>query len=98
MLEAISFRDPVERLKKEFVLGGHKAAAIGTLLEKTKVIMVSSLPNKKVKQLLFTPTKSVDEAISITSQEYGKNASFLIIPFGGITLPSCNYLAMNSHE
>jgi len=88
MLEATSFMEPVERLKKEFILGGHKAAAIGMLLEKIKVIMVSSLSDKKVKQLFFTPAKSVDEAISMSLQEYGQDASFLIIPFGGITLPS----------
>ena len=88
MLEATSFMEPVERLKKEFILGGHKAAAIGMLLEKIKVIMVSSLSDKKVKELFFTPAKSVDEAISMSLQEYGQDASFLIIPFGGITLPS----------
>jgi len=88
MLEATSFKDPIERLRKEFVLGGHKAAAIGMLLEKARVIMVSSLPDEKVKQLFFTPAHSVDEAISMALQEYGENASFLIIPFGVITLPS----------
>jgi len=88
MLEATSFKDPIERLRKEFVLGGHKAAAIGMLLEKARVIMVSSLPDEKVKQLFFTPAHSVDEAISMALQEYGEDASFLIIPFGVITLPS----------
>ena len=90
MLEATSFRDPVEKLKKEFVMGGHKAAAIGMLLEKVKVILVSSLPSDKVKKLFFTPAKSVDEAISIALQEYGKDARFFVIPSGGITLPSIN--------
>lgn len=88
MLEATSFRDPVERLKKEFILGGHKAATIGMLLEKTKVMMISSLPSDKVKQLFFTPANSVEEAISLALQDHGNDASFLIIPFGGVTLPS----------
>ncbi len=88
MMQATHPQDAIDRLQKEFVLGGHKAAAIGMLLKKLKVIMVSSLPDRKVKRLFFTPAQSVDEAISISLQEYGKNASFLIIPFGGITLPS----------
>ncbi|HHF98943.1 MAG TPA: nickel-dependent lactate racemase [Candidatus Aerophobetes bacterium] len=87
MLEATSFRDPVEKLKKEFVLGGHKAAAIGMLLEKAKVIFVSSLPPSRVRKLFFTPANTLDEAISIALEEYGKDASFYIIPSGGITLP-----------
>lgn len=88
MLEATSFQDPVEKLKKEFVIGGHKAAAIGMLLEKAKVIMVSSLPPGRVKRLFFTPAKSVNEAISMALQDCGEDASFLVIPSGGSTLPS----------
>lgn len=57
MLEATSFHDPIERLKKEFVMGGHKAAAIGMLLEKIKVIMVSSLPPDKIKKAIFHSSK-----------------------------------------
>jgi len=95
-LAATSFRDPVERLKKEFILGGHKAAAIGMLLGRAKVIMVSSLPQDKVKKLFFTPANSVDEAISMVLQDYGNNASFLIIPSGGITLPSLDKINVNS--
>ena len=87
MMEATAFRDPVERLQREFVIGGHKAAAIGMLLEKAKVILVSSLPPNKVKQLFFAPAQSVNQAIAMTFQEHGKNASFLIIPSGGLTLP-----------
>ncbi|MBC7190465.1 nickel-dependent lactate racemase [Candidatus Aerophobetes bacterium] len=87
MLEATSFKDPVERLKKEFVLGGHKACAIGMLLEKAKVILVSSLPEEKVKKLFFTPANSLQEAVSLVLKEYGKDAGIYIIPSGGITLP-----------
>jgi len=88
MLQATSFHDPVKRLREEFVLGGHKAAAIGMLLDKAKVIMVSSLSPDTVKKLFFTPAKSVEEAISMTLEEYGKDAGFLVMPSGGITLPS----------
>lgn len=88
MVDATSFRDPVERLKKEFVLGGHKAAAIGMLLEKVKVIMVSSLSPDEVKKLFFTPASCVEEAISMALEDHGSDAGFLIIPTGGITLPS----------
>jgi len=87
MIEAKSPQDPVERIKKEFVIGGHKAAVIGMLLEKAKVIMVSSLPPDEVKKLFFIPAKSVNQAISMALQEHGKDASFLIIPSGGLTLP-----------
>ncbi|MBE0478587.1 nickel-dependent lactate racemase [Candidatus Aerophobetes bacterium] len=88
MLSSNSFRQPVERIQKEFILGAHKAAAIGMLLEKAKVIMVSSLAPWKVEKLFFTPAKSVDEAIAMTLQEYGDDAGFYIVPSGGLILPS----------
>lgn len=85
--EATSPRGFVERLQEEFILGGHKAAAIGMLLQDINVIMVTSLSPEYVKRLFFEPARSLDEALALALQYHGNNASISIMPSGGITLP-----------
>ena len=78
----------VERIQREFVLGGHKAAAIGLVLQKAKVYLVSEMDPEFVKKLFFIPAKTVGEAFRAAMEEYGPDAKVLAMPYGGATLPS----------
>ena len=51
--EANSTDDIIERLKKKFVLGGHKAYSIAKLVKEVEVVLISSLAQDKVRKLFF---------------------------------------------
>lgn len=77
----------VERIEKDFQLGGHKAAAIAMVLEYAKIYLVSDMEDDFVRSIFMEPKSSVQSAFDEAFKEYGDNASVLIMPFGGATLP-----------
>jgi nickel-dependent lactate racemase len=87
MQEACSPDDLLERIQREFVIGGHKAAAIAGLLKRWRVFMVSSLPDEAVRACWFTPFASLDEAISAALAEMGPSADVIVLPQGSSVLP-----------
>lgn len=83
-------KDPysmIERIQREFQLGGHKAAAIAMVLEKAAVYLVSELEPEFVKSIFLTPFKSAQAALEEAFSKLGENASVLVMPYGGSTLP-----------
>ena len=87
MLGAERPSDLVERIGREFVLGGHKAAAIAMVMQKAEVYLVSELPEDFVRRIFFTPAKSAQEAFDLAFAKAGRNATVLAMPYGGSTLP-----------
>jgi nickel-dependent lactate racemase len=72
----------VDRIQQEFVLGGHKAAAIAGLLTRADVYLVSEFPDEVVRSMCMQPFASVDEAIAAAFARYGAEARFLVVPHG----------------
>lgn len=79
----------VERIQREFRLGGHKAAAIALVLEKADIYLVSDLDDDLVRSLFMTPFHTVEEAYAAAVQKCGPGATVLAMPYGGSTLPVC---------
>ncbi len=82
---------PEERLseiRKNFQLGGHKAAAIAKISQQAEVCLVSDLPEDFVKSLYITPFDSLDSALAHAFEKYGKDASVYVMPYAGSTLPT----------
>ncbi len=77
----------VERIHKEFELGGHKAAAIGMVLEDADIYFVSEMDPDFVRSIFLTPFSSAQEALDKAFEKYGPDAAVLAMPFGGATLP-----------
>ena len=77
----------IERIKKEFRLGGHKAAAIAMVLEKADIYLVSDMEDALVERLFMKPFHSVQAAYDAAVEKCGANASVLVMPYGGSTLP-----------
>lgn len=77
----------IQRIRNEFVLGGHKAAAIGMVLEKASIDLVSEMDPDFVRSIFMTPRSSAQEAFDLSMKKYGKNATVIAMPFGGATLP-----------
>jgi len=55
MRAAESPGDLVRRIRRELVLGGHKAAAVGARLERVNLYLVSDMPADVVNDLHMTP-------------------------------------------
>ena len=85
--EAPDAHSMIERVKTRFELGGHKAAAIAMVLENAKVVLVSDLPDEQVRAAFLTPAASAQEALDRALREYGPDATVIVMPYGGSTLP-----------
>ena len=77
----------IERIQREFKLGGHKAAAIAMVLEKAEVDLVSELDDEFVRSLFLVPQPSAQAALDHAFEKLGPDARVLSMPYGGSTLP-----------
>lgn len=84
--EASSPDDIIERLSKKFILGGHKAYAIARAVKEVEVILISSLPQDKVRKLFFIPMESVSQALNYVKDKYGEDFQAYILPSGNTVL------------
>ena len=77
----------VEEIKRNFQLGGHKAAAIAMVLQKADIFLVSDLPEELVKSIHLNPCNDTVDALERAYKKCGEGAKVLIMPYGGSTLP-----------
>ncbi len=87
MLSAPSPHALVERIQREFRLGGHKAAAIAMVLERADIYLVSDLEGAFVERLFMKPFPTPQEAYDAAVAKCGPGATVLAMPWGGSTLP-----------
>ncbi|MBQ3625173.1 MAG: nickel-dependent lactate racemase [Synergistaceae bacterium] len=89
LINAKTSHSLIERIHKEFKLGGHKAAAIAMVLENAEIYLVSDMEDEFVKSLFMTPFKSVQDAYDAAVKKLGDKAKVIAMPYGGSTLPFC---------
>jgi len=77
----------IERIQQDFQLGGHKAAAIAMVLQDSDIYLVSDMEPEFVKSIFLKPFDTVQSALDVAFQKLGKDASVLVMPYGGSTLP-----------
>jgi lactate racemase len=80
----------LERIQQEFVLGGHKAAAVAAVLKRAAVYLVSALPDELVRRcgmVPFSGEAGVRAALDAALGSVGPGASVLVLPQGGSVLP-----------
>ena len=77
----------IERIGRDFQLGGHKAAAIAMTLKKADVYLVSEMKPEFVRSIFLTPQPSVQTALEAAFAKLGPDATVLAMPYGGSTLP-----------
>jgi nickel-dependent lactate racemase len=87
MTGASSPDDLLARIQREFVLGGHKAAAIAAVQKRASVYLVSSLPEELVRCCGLVPFHSVDDAMGTALDMLGPNPDLLVLPQGSSVLP-----------
>ncbi len=87
MTQSESPQAMIERIGRDFQLGGHKAAAIAMTLEKAQVWLVSEMEPDFVRSIFLKPMPDAQTALDRAFEELGADASVLSMPYGGSTLP-----------
>jgi nickel-dependent lactate racemase len=77
----------LRRIQQEFVLGGHKAAAVAAVLCRAEVYLVSALSDDLVCRCGMAPFADLDSALAAALGRMGTRARVLALPQGGSILP-----------
>ena len=85
--EAKKPSDLVDRVKRDFQLGGHKAAAIAMVLENADIYLVSEMEDALAEKCFLQPFSSAQAAFDAAIAKLGKDAKIIAMPCGGSTLP-----------
>ena len=87
MTQAGQPEDLIERIRKEFKLGGHKAAAIAQILKRADIRLVSEMDPNFVRSIFMEPYASLAPAFADAMRAQGPDAKVIVMPYGGSTLP-----------
>lgn len=79
----------LDRIQREFELGGHKAAAFAKVLVRADIVAVTELDKAQVERLYlgYRRPDQLQELISELIVKYGEEASVLVIPQAGSIFP-----------
>jgi lactate racemase len=87
-VEKFSSSSVMEReLRSKFVVGGHKAYWVVRLGERTRIRLVSGLPESFVRRCHLNPTPDPQAAIDSELSTLSSGARIACIPHAGFTLP-----------
>ena len=86
--EAKTSDDLIKRIKADFQLGGHKAAAIAKTLAKARIWLHSDLADEVVEGAFLRPIHDVQAALDEALREAGPAAKVIVMPYSGSTLPA----------
>lgn len=78
----------IEKMKCQFVMGGHKALAIALIVKRANVILVSSLDYAVAAQAFLTPSSNVSNALEQSLAKHGPDARIAVLPYAGSTVPN----------
>jgi len=77
-----------KEVKKNFILGGHKAYYLTKALQKVTIILVSVIPDcYAVNTFKMRTARAMNDALRDAFELAGKNAKVYVMPHGNITLP-----------
>ncbi len=80
-------RSMIDRIRREFRLGGHKAAAIAMVLEDAEIYLVSEMDDGLVQKMFMRPFGTAQAALDAAFTKLGPDATVIAMPYGGSTLP-----------
>lgn len=84
----LSPQELIEELKKNFILGRHKASRVANINLNSEIYLVSNLADEIKKKLFIKNFNSLEEAFSEAIKVQGQEAKVLVMPYGGSTLPN----------
>lgn len=78
----------IARICREFVLGGHKAAAVALAMKQASIFLLSEMPAAYARSVGFTPFSDLNEAVGAALADAGPSPVVAVMPEGGSVLPS----------
>lgn len=90
MKKAESPDEPIEWIKKNFHLGGHKAVGFCKVIKKARIFLCSKMDKDTVTQTFMIPFDCVQDALDSALKQFRQKPSVLLMPYANSTLP---YLA-----
>jgi nickel-dependent lactate racemase len=88
-----------KEIKKNFVLGGHKAYYLMKALQKVTIILVSVIPDcYAINTFKMRTARAMNDALNDAFELAGKNAKVYVMPYGSITLPVMVTLDQNEDQ
>jgi len=87
MSAAGSSQEIIDRIQREFALGGHKAAALAATVQHAQVYLVSDLQTDMFAGLGVIQLADAQQAFDRALAGQGVGASVLVMPQGGATFP-----------
>ena len=77
----------LEKIKGEYRLGYHKAGKMAEVINMADIWVVSDLEDELWSSIFIRQFPSIQEAIDATLEQKGKDASFVFMPDGCVTVP-----------
>ncbi len=81
----------VRDIKENFVLGGHKAAAVAMTLMKSSIYMVTDYDKQTIEKIGFKYFRDLQDAVDSAIAITGDKGTVILMPAGGSVLP--NYIS-----
>ena len=87
-------RDPggpdaiLARIRQQFVLGGHKAAAVALAMKQAAIYLVSAMPAAEARAMGFVPFSDPGAALTAALTAAGLRPWVAVMPEGGSVLPA----------
>jgi nickel-dependent lactate racemase len=78
----------VKEIRENFVLGGHKAAAIAMTLMKSEIYMVTDYDKSTIEHIGFKYFDNLQDAVDRAMNKSGHSSRIIVMPAGGSTLPN----------
>ena len=77
----------IAELHRNFKLGAHKATAIAMLRKRADICFVSNMDKSLIDKPFVRYCVNIDEAVEFAYEKLGRDASVIVMPYGGSTLP-----------
>jgi nickel-dependent lactate racemase len=85
--DACSPDETLSRIRRDFQLGGHKAAAIAMVRSKCRILLVSDLPSDAACHRMMEPFSDLQSAVDEALRSHRTGAGVIVMPHAGSTLP-----------
>jgi nickel-dependent lactate racemase len=77
----------MDEVKKNFVMGGHKAYGFAKVAAEKEYWLISDFCEKDTKALFAMKAKTLQEAVDAAARKHGPNAAWVYMPEGSVSLP-----------
>ncbi len=79
--------DNIARIKKKFLIGGHKAFAISKVAAEKEIILISNLSRERTENIFAKKMETIQKAVDYLETKYQGDYSAYIMPQGSLTVP-----------